>query len=249
MYKIAICDDDEKYIHELREMILEENGMKREIVFYDFQSGEELLSSEMDEIDAIFLDIQMENMNGNEIAIKLKEQEYQGLLIQCSGIFMPTPETVKISPYRYFLKQYSYEETLRELEEVFEELDRRKACYEIEGFYKRERVRIRLADIVYISHYRNGSSVVHLNQKKAENYMDGKILVHANFDELSHQLEAADFAIPHNSYMVNLRYITGLNPQEDCIEADGVCITVSRGKREEFFRKLAEYSRNKYRKK
>lgn len=249
MVRIAICDDDENYIEELKQIIQVCNNNVREIEIVEFLSGEELLADQIDENDAIFLDIQMENMNGNEIAMKLKEQEYQGLLIQCSGIFMPTPETVKISPYRYFLKQYSYEETLRELEEVFEELDRRKACYEIEGFYKRERVRIRLADIVYISHYRNGSSVVHLNQKKAENYMDGKILVHANFDELSHQLEAADFAIPHNSYMVNLRYITGLNPREDCIEADGMSITVSRGKREEFFRKLAEYSRNKYRQK
>ena len=56
----------------------------------------------------------MEEMNGNEIAVKLKEKGYQGLLIQCSGIFMPTPETIKISPYRYLLKQYTGEEIRKE---------------------------------------------------------------------------------------------------------------------------------------
>ncbi len=247
MVRIAICDDDENYIQELKQIMGEYNNDLRKLEIDEFLSGDALLASRVDELDAIFLDIQMENMDGNEIAVKLKKRGYQGLLIQCSGIFMPTPETIKISPYRYFLKQDSHEKTVSELEDVFEELDRRKSCCEIEAFYKRERVCICIADIVYISHYRNGRSILHLNDKKAEQYMDAKIIVRANFDELLHQLEGADFAIPHNSYMVNLRYITNFDYKEDYIEVNGMPVAVSRGKKDEFFRKFTEYSRKKYR--
>ena len=51
----------------------------------------------------------MKRMNGNETAVRLNQNGYQGVLVQCSGIFMPTPETIKISPYRYLLKQDSRE--------------------------------------------------------------------------------------------------------------------------------------------
>ena len=82
MYKIAICDDDANYISELKEMLLECNDKKREIDFWEFTSGRELLNSNIDEMDVIFLDIQMEEMDGNMVSVELNERGYQGLLVQ-----------------------------------------------------------------------------------------------------------------------------------------------------------------------
>lgn len=245
MYKIAICDDDKNYIRELKGYLLECNNSEREIQFFEYTSGLKLLCSEMDEFDAVFLDIQMEEMNGNEIAVKLKEKGYQGLLIQCSGIFMPTPETIKISPYRYLLKQYTGEEIRKELQEIFAEMDARKICYEIEGSYLREKMMFRVADIVYITHHAKGS-VLHLCRGKAEKYSDGNIIVPYDFDELLQILEPADFALPHNSHIVNLRYLSNFDMKKEILEVDGKILSISRGKKEQFFRKLTEYSRKKY---
>ncbi len=245
MYKIAICDDDINYIRELKTLISDCNSNKRKIQFFEFLSGKELLSSEIDEMDAIFLDIQMKEMDGNAISICLKEQGYQGVLIQCSGIFMPTPETVKISPYRYLLKQYSKEKIFDELEEIFVELDARKICCEIEGSYMREKIMFRVSDIVYITHHPNGS-VLHLNKNKAKKYKEGNIIVPYTFDELIKKLETADFAIPHNSHIVNLRYVSNFDMKKEILEVDGKTLSISRGKKEDFFRRLTEYSRKKY---
>lgn len=246
MYKIAICDDDIEFIRELKILILECNANKRKIQFFEFLSGKELLNSELDEIDAVFLDIQMDEMDGNEVSICLKEQGYRGVLIQCSGIFMPTPETIKISPYRYLLKQYSKEMILKELEEIFEELDARKICYEIEGSYKREKMLFRVSDIVYITHHTNGSSVLHLNENKAKKYLEGNIIVSYTFDELIKKLETANFAIPHNSHIVNLSYVSNFDMKREILEVDGKKLSISRGKKEAFFRRLTEYTRKKY---
>ena len=246
MYKIAICDDDANYISELKEMLLECNDKKREIDFWEFTSGRELLNSNIDEMDVIFLDIQMEEMDGNMVSVELNERGYQGLLVQCSGIFMPTPETIKISPYRYLLKQSAKDEIIKELKEILDEMDKRKKCSEIEGSYLRQKMVFQVADIVYITHHTNGSSVLHLQQGKKEKYSQGNIIVPYNFTELFKILGTTDFALPHNSYIVNMRYISSFDLKKEFIIADGKSLFVSRGMKEEFFKKLMNYTTGKY---
>lgn len=245
MYKIAICDDDKDYIKELKDIILESNEKKLVIEFYEFDSGEKLLHSKFDDMDVIFLDIQMQGMNGNETAVRLNQRGYQGVLVQCSGIFMPTPETIKISPYRYLLKQDTRETTVSEVKEILSHMVDRNLCYEIEGSYLREKMKFRVADIVYITHHSKGS-VLHLRKEKAHQYQDGKIIVPYSFEELLELLEAADFSGPHNSYMVNLRYVSGFDTKTEYYVVDGKNLPMSRGKKEIFLNDLAKYTRKKY---
>ncbi len=245
MYNIAICDDDRDYIKELEDIIVECNEEELELEFFDFDSGEKLLHSKIDDMDVIFLDIQMQGMNGNETAVQLNQKGYQGVLVQCSGIFMPTPETIKISPYRYLLKQDTREKTVSEVKEILSQMVARKLCYEIEGSYLREKMNFRVADIVYITHHSKGS-VLHLQREKAQQYQDGKIIVPYDFEELLELLEAADFSVPHNSYMVNLRYVSSFNPKTEFFVVDGKSLPMSRGKKETFLNDLAKYARKKY---
>ena len=248
MYKIAICDDDKDYINELEDIISECTEKKVLFQFYEFDSGEKLLNSNFEDLDAIFLDIQMQGMNGNETAVRLNQSNYQGVLVQCSGIFMPTPETIKISPYRYLLKQDTREKTILEIKEIISKMLARKMCYEIEGSYLREKINFRVADIVYITHHQKGS-VLHLQKEKAKRYQEGKIIVPYNFGQLLELLEAADFAIPHNSYMVNLHYVSSFDIKAEFFMADGKRLPMSRGKKDAFLDDLTRYTRKKYKEK
>lgn len=248
MFKIAICDDDKGYIKELKNIILECKEKNLVFEFYEFDSGDNLLHSKFDEMDVIFLDIQMQGMNGNETAVQLNQKGYQGVMVQCSGIFMPTPETVKISPYRYLLKQDTREKTIFEMKEILSEMVSRKMCYEIEGSYLREKMHFRVADIVYITHHQKGS-VLHLQSEKAKRYQDGKIIVPYDFEQLLKLFESADFSVPHNSYMVNLRYVSSFDPKTEFFVVDEKCLPMSRGKRKIFLNDLAKYARKKYKEK
>lgn len=248
MYKIAICDDDNSYIRELEDMILEGSDDSLSFQFYEYGSGEELLTSEFDEMDAIFLDIRMNRMDGNETAVQLNASGYQGVMVQCSGIYMPTPETIKISPYRYLLKQDSRDKNLSEIKEIVEQMVRRKNCYQIEASYLRKKMYFRVSDIVFITHHQKGS-VLHLKREKAMRYRRGQIIVPYNFKKLYSLLKSADFAIPHNSYMVNLRYITYFDPEKEFFVLEGKEFTMSRGKKKTFLNDLARYTRKKYKEK
>jgi two-component system LytT family response regulator len=159
---------------------------------------------------------------------------------------MPTPETIKISPYRYLLKQSPESEMLHELDEIFEEMEARKKCYEIEGSYMRERMMFRVADIVYITHHANKSSVLHLCQGKTEQYAEGNIIVSCDFEELLQMLAPVDFALPHNSYIINLRYVSGFDFKKEIVEVDGKTLPISRARKELFFKELTGYTRKKY---
>jgi DNA-binding LytR/AlgR family response regulator len=249
MFHIAICDDDAGYIVELERLLSKCEKGSRKFQFYEFSSGEKLLMSSIHEMDVIFLDIRMEGMNGNQTSICLKEMGYQGLLIHCSGIYMPTPETVKISPYRYLLKQTPENEMIRELNDIVVEMEVRKQCSEIEGSYLRERMMFRIADIVYITHHANRSSVLHLCRNKLKQYMEGNIIVSYGFDELLKMLEPVDFALPHNSYMINLRYVSGFDFKKEIVEVEGKMIPISRGQKNHFFQEMTQYTQKKHREK
>lgn len=238
MYHILICDDDASYIRELETMILECNKSEREIVFHEFSSGEELLEKMPPSSDAVFLDIQMQGEDGNQIAVKLNKMGYGGLLIQCSGIYMPTPETIKISPYRFLLKQDSAEVTQNVIREILAELDVQKACAVLEGFCKREKVLVKTKDIAYITKGKRGS-VLHLAE--GEN-----VLVQKGFDEMMELLQSSDFVIPHSSYIINLRYVTGVDFIEGIVSIGSETFNIVRTKKKEMMEAFASYMNRKY---
>lgn len=248
MFKIAICDDDIGYRTDLIEIIKESFYEKNELEFFEFSSGRTLLAHQTEELDVIFLDIQMEEMDGNETAVRLKKKGYQGILVQCSGIHHPTPETIKISPYRYLLKQDSREKTLEELKEIWDELFIRKQFMELDASYVREKIKVNIADITYITHHPKGS-VLHLYEEKMRRYVEGNVIVSYSFEELMELLREAGFAIPHNSYIVNLRYVSGFDIKKETIVVDGKTMFMSRGKKDAFLASLTEYSRRKYKEK
>lgn len=247
MYKIAICDDDEKYIIKLKKMIEEVNRGNRELQFVAFTSGKELLDGGIEDMSVIFLDIQMKEMNGNEVSTELRGQGYQGVLVHCSGIFMPTPETIRISPYRYILKQDSSENIRKEIIDILEEMDRRRGSSTIEASYLREKIRIRLDDIVYITHRTNGTSTLHLVANLQKKFVEGDVIVPYNFVKIMQMLGTVDFAIPHNSFIVNMHYVALLTKDNEFVFVAGKKIPISRGRKREFMQKWVDYSAGKYR--
>lgn len=245
MYHIVICDDDSEYIEELEEMILERNGGKRDICFKEYNSGVDLLKEITDEVSVLFLDIQMEGINGNETAKLLREMNFQGVLVQCSGVYNPTPETIVISPYRYLLKQDPREKTLAVLGEILEEADKQNKCFVLEGCFRREKIMVKTSDIVYFTRHRGGSKV-HLLSDKMDRFANGVIYVSETLESLEEKLATLDFAMPHNSYLVNLRYIMDYDVKAGRIDLRDQTLFISRSKKKEFMERMMRYMRMKY---
>lgn len=169
-------------------------------------------------------------------------------MVQCSGVYMPTPETIKISPYRYIVKQAGKDEICKNISEIFEEMDRLKTCFTMEVLYKREKIVIFTSDIMYFTHHKKGS-IVHLNAGRDKEYQDADLLVPYSFKELYEILHIAGFACPHNSYLVNMKYISDFSVQKEFIKLEEKRIPIARGKVKQFLGEFTKYINQKYREK
>ncbi len=245
MYHIVICDDDREYIEELKEMILESNADKRDICFKEYSSGLDLLKEITNEASILFLDIQMDGLDGNETAKFLREKNFQGVLVQCSGVYNPTPETIVISPYRYLLKQDPREKTLAVIGEILEEADKQNQCFALEGRFRRENILVKTSDVLYFTRHRGGSKV-HMTTDKMDRFTNGVIHISDTLEKLEDKLGSLDFAMPHNSYLVNLRYIQDYDVKEETILLNDQTLSISRSKKKQFMERMMRYMKMKY---
>lgn len=245
MYHIVICDDDREYIEELKEMIVESSGGRGDICFEEYLSGLDLLEGITDEASILFLDIQMDGLDGNETAKRLREKNFQGVLVQCSGIYNPTPETIVISPYRYLLKQDSREKTLAVIDEILKEADRKNQCFALAGYFRREKIMMKISDILYFTRYRGGSEV-HMREEKMRRFAGGVVRTSEALEELVQKLDGLDFAMPHNSYLVNLRHVKDYDIKQGSIDLNDQTLFISRSKKKDFMERMMGYMKMKY---
>ena len=244
MYRIAICDDDREYIEELKDMIRESNGDKRELCFEEYVSGLDLLKKISGEIDILFLDIQMDGLNGNETAKLLREKNFPGLLVQCSGVYNPTPETIVISPYRYLLKQDPRKKNLAVIGEIFDEADKQNQSFILDGYFHKKEIMVKVSDILYVRRYRGGGRI--FIKTGREPYEEGTIRIRETLEGLEEKLNSFDFAMPHNSYLINLRYVQDFDIEMGTIILDGETLQISRSRRKDFMERMAKYMKMKY---
>ena len=118
MIYIAICDD-EKYMSDLIRTMASVFFRKknREISLRTFSSGEELLDYD-GQIDILFLDIQMKNIDGMETARKLRADKFRGFLIFITVLKEMVFQSFEVQAYDYLVKpveEKNFEKTMERL--------------------------------------------------------------------------------------------------------------------------------------
>ena len=238
MIKIAICDDDREYQSWLAEEIQEVFGTGYELYFYS--SGEDLLVDSDIMHEVIFLDVEMPGINGIETAVRIREENRNALLIFISGVHNPTPESFKVSPYRYLLKRFGSEKMQQELRDISSEANRiftedyivcEQECYT---------VRVKLLDILYISIIRSGCCV-HVYKENGI----ACLFLREKLGAVGKRLLKHDFAFAHNSYLVNLRNVDSFSRTEVVLK-DKTILAISRSKYGEFEDRIFKYWGRKY---
>lgn len=110
MLNIAICDDEKFFREEIRGLLtsyLDDKGIVHKVD--TFGSGEEfaLLGIEMLKYDIVFLDINMERMDGLETARRIREQSRDIFIVFITAYIDYTLEGYKVDAIRYILKNNS----------------------------------------------------------------------------------------------------------------------------------------------
>ena len=247
MYRIAICDDDKNFITYIEEMIAQCEINQKEIEFYEFESGEELIRKmgEMISCELLILDMQLKKLDGHATAKYFREVFPDAILVFCSGVSHPTDESFKATPYRYLQKSYSEEKMLCELQAILDKMRGTKPIPTIVGKNHYNIVKLKPSDILYIENFRRGS-VLHIREETKDYSFEDKITTKFKLAELYEILSEYDFEYAHNSYLVNLNYVIKMTSEGVMKLVNGKELNVSRSKLPQFRQSLIRLLGDKY---
>ena len=158
MIRIAICEDEkdtqlliEDYIHN----ILKNINIEYEIQKYDL--GEELLESNLKDIDILLLDIQMGQINGMDTARKIREVDNKMEIIFITSLIDYVQEGYEVRAYRYLLKPIELEELKKHLLTCIKEIENKNSYILIKN--KSNTYKIYSNEIKYIEVQKKNMSI------------------------------------------------------------------------------------------
>lgn len=107
---ITILEDEEVYCAQLKKLLKQwgaQKGLQLSIRY--FTSGEDLLRADYNEDELFFLDINLETMNGIEIAKRLRSNGFQGSIIFLTAFSEYVFDGYRVQAMNYLLKPITYE--------------------------------------------------------------------------------------------------------------------------------------------
>lgn len=233
MIRIAICDDEKTMSEHIRKMASDFfRGKNTEVSFLQFFGGEELLRYG-GQMDILFLDIQMEGMDGMETAKRLRERGYRGTLIFITILKEKVFASFEVQAYDYLVKPVRREEFERTMERLFASLQNAdETGLLIQKGY--ESHIISLSDIIFCEII-DRKIYLHLVSDQVVDYYD-------RIEKLEARLNNGFFRC-HRSYLINLQYLKSYKNGTAYMEG-GRKIPVSRLRGREFSEVILQYMKN-----
>ena len=233
MIRIAICDDEKHMSAHIRSMVSDFFRKKnREISLRMFSSGEELLNYN-GQIDILFLDIQMKDMDGMETARKLRADKFRGFLVFITVLKEMVFQSFEVQAYDYLVKpvdEKQFEKTMERLYASIRSADEDSLLVQ-KGYESRI---IRKNEIVFCEI---------IDRKIYLNLASGEVVdYYERIDRLETKLDHHFFRC-HRSYLINLKHLKGYKNGTAYMD-NGKGVPVSRLRSKEFFGVVLQYMKN-----
>lgn len=232
--KIAVCDDEAVFRNQIIENIYSFYG-KLDTSCVEFEDGKQLVDSYQSgqEYEAIFLDIEMRELDGMKTAAILREMGIDVPIIFLTSHTELAMEGYEVAAFRFLAKPIQSEKMEQTLRMLKEELcEKQKLIIRYEG----EDVILAVDEIVYVEAMNNSISIVTISQE----YVIRKKI---NDFEKELQVISDAFVRIHRGYIVNLAHVKKQSGNEVSM-AKGMNLPISRSLAGAFKTKLFEYVRS-----
>ena len=221
--QIAICDDNKLFRQHVREAIFQYKAKRRlHIDVYEFSSGEELLESTKF-FDAIFLDYLLEDLDGMQVARKLRERDITSSIIFVTNYPQFVFESFEVHPYRFLRKPITEREVVEILNGI---IARQKLLAPLIVINESEQLVIQAKDIIYLE----GAGKYCIVRTTQGVYNSSKTLAQTHAILPQHC-----FYRCHKSYVVNLFHVVSIENRISKL-SNGEQAMIGRSKVSEFRR-------------
>ena len=231
--RILICDDEEIYLHTLRDSI--ERYMEAHHIIHSMTAVLAPRSVlEMDvSYDLAFLDIQMPGVDGISLGKELRRRNSKLALFFVTNFDEYQDDAMDLQAFRFFGKPFDADRLYAGLDKAMEYID--GAYVDIFLTENGSSYRVIADDILYVT--REGRRTAIVTTEKT-------FLVAEKFDTLCEKLPQLFFYPVHKSFFVNLHYVQRYAYTE-LVLTNGVRIPIAPRKQAAFHKFWFEYLRRR----
>lgn len=238
MFNIALCDDNTQFLKLLEGNIRKEcarliQGEVKCAVGPSFEKAEDVLSYiKVNPIDVLFLDIDMPNMNGFDLA-KILCKEYKDTII----IFMSAYDNFvydcfEFSPFAYLRKNCMSDEIPRVLNRVVEKI--LEPTKQLTLYTKEGKMSFYVKDILYFESKHNYFVVNCTNKRSYE--------CRGTISQLEEMVGQFEFYRVHSAFLVNMEYVDRI-VDNSYVSIKGIKVPVAQRRIVDFRKVYTEYTR------
>ena len=197
--RIAICDDSMRDREILTGLLREyEKRKSLEFEIVEYESGEALLenSAELQESQIIFLDINMDQMSGLDVAAQIKGRYPKIRIVLVTANMNYVLEGYKVKASRFLVKDDLSVSIWECMDALVEEIEQETQIVEfpfVEG-----KIKLKINDIIYIE------TAKHKNVFFTQ---EGNYSIYKKLDEIEEELKDYGFVRTHRSFLINMHYI------------------------------------------
>lgn len=198
--KIAICDDDMNCINLIENYI---NSLKKTESECDaYSNGEELIHSYVlnsERYDVIFLDMEMDQLNGIETANHIREIDEYVIIVFITSHTEYMRDSFRCAPFRFLLKPVDKEEFRTVFADIVKKLSKQRKVFAFTE--NKTHIRLYCDDIIYCES-RDHWILIHTK--------DTTYRICKSLSDLQAQLDKESFFRVHKSYIVNFRHLKSI---------------------------------------
>lgn len=235
MIKIAIIEDDAKQETELRTYLTKYfSDLRRPIEIASFDRADAFLHGfDRHRYNMIFMDIEMPGTNGMDASKLLRQKDEDVLLFFVTNLAQYALESYEVSAFDYIVKPVNYYNLALKMKRALRLLrntnDETILVNSVDG----QRI-LSVSDIRYVEIM--GHNVIYHTTK-------GNLSVgYGSLKSIRAQLEPYNFALCDRSFLVNLKFVTGVNKADLYVGSD--VLKIARSRRTEFMLTLTKYFSN-----
>ena len=232
--KVAICDDSEQDIADLKEKLLKIiEGQIENCEIHVYTDVTKFLKEiHTISFDGIFLDIDMDGINGIETAQKIRIYDKDVKIIYVTSYTEYTNAAFNVHAFGYLNKPVKQEEIFKQLDEVISYGRKSKKEEHCISFIAIDGVvRMHPKDIYYFEYF---------NRKIKMNTNKGVFILKEKIMDIARKMEQYGFYMPHKSFTVNLYHVKSIKGY-DIFMMNGNIVPLSQKKSVIFREKLNEF--------